>query len=173
MPFTIRRATAADAPALALIGAATFLETYSTILPGHDLVAHCAANHSAHKYAGLLADPTCTVWLAEAPLGAPIGYLVLMPATLPVEGPQPGDYEVMRIYVLAPYHKTGVGHRLMNLAIEEARTKHAPRLVLGMHNDNRRALDFYQRKGFSVIAARKFIVGNTVCCDSVLARDIA
>ena len=107
MDFTIRRAMPDDAQALSVLGAATVLETYTGLLPGPDLLAFCAAKHSPAQYAALLNDPGSTVWIAQAPLGAPIGYLVLVPATLPLEGPQLGDYEVLRIYVLHPFHKTG------------------------------------------------------------------
>jgi ribosomal protein S18 acetylase RimI-like enzyme len=172
MDHTIRRATPEDAEALSVLGAATVLETYTTILPGADLLTFCRTKHSPAHYAAWLDDPACTIWIAEAKLGSPTGYLVLLPATLPVEGPSPGDLEVMRIYVLQPYHKTGLGHALMQLAVAEARRRHAPRLVLGMHNDNQRALAFYRRQGFGIIAARKFVVGNSVCCDSVLARPL-
>jgi len=41
-PVTLRPANAADAPALALVGAATFLEAFTWMLPGADIVAHCA-----------------------------------------------------------------------------------------------------------------------------------
>jgi ribosomal protein S18 acetylase RimI-like enzyme len=156
-----------------LVGAATFLETYTTLLPGRDLLAHCQAQHSAARYAAWLDDPACVTWIAEAALGAPIGYLVLTPASLPVEGPRPGDLEVLRIYVLAPYHKAGAGHALMALAVEAARRRGAARLVLGMHNENARAMAFYRRQGFAVIGARNFVVGGTVCSDSVLALEVA
>ena len=43
--WTIREAGADDAAALALIGAATFLETFAGILDGDAIVAHCAAKH--------------------------------------------------------------------------------------------------------------------------------
>ncbi len=172
MDFNIRLATADDAPALSLLGSATVLETYTAILPGADLLHFCTIRHSAAQYAQWLNDPACVVWMAQAPMGAPIGYLVLVPATLPIEGPQPGDYEVLRIYVLHPFHKTGLGHALMALAVEEARTRGASRLVLGMHDENTRALAFYVRQGFRRIGARRFVVGGTVCSDSVLARSL-
>jgi ribosomal protein S18 acetylase RimI-like enzyme len=169
MSSRIRRARESDISALILVGTATFLETYTEILPGPDVVSHCAVHHAREKYAAWLADPECAVWIAEARLGAPIGYLVLIPATLPLEGPVAGDLEVLRIYVLAPYHKDGLGYRLMQMAIEEARVRGAGRLVLGMHNDNVRAMAFYRRQGFEVIAAREFVVGDTICSDSVFA----
>jgi ribosomal protein S18 acetylase RimI-like enzyme len=172
MDHTIRLANADDAEALSLLGAATVLETYTTILPGADLLTFCRTKHSVAHYAAWLADPHCTIWIAQARLGAPIGYLVLTPASLPVEGPSPGDLEVMRVYVLQCYHKAGIGHALIQRAVAEAQSRHAPRLVLGMHNDNTRALAFYRRQGFEIIAARRFVVGNSVCCDSVLALPI-
>ena len=173
MDYTIRLAVQDDAHALSVLGAATVLETYTALLPGADLLHFCAAKHNPAQYLTLLTDPACTVWIARARLGAPIGYLVLVPASLPLEGPQPGDCEVLRIYVLHPFHKTGLGHALMQCAITEARARHAPRLVLGMHNDNTRAMAFYRRQGFEVIAAREFVVGGTVCSDSVLALKLA
>src|SRR5690606_4032999 len=40
--LTLRRATAGDAPALALVGAATFLESYAHLLPATDILAHAS-----------------------------------------------------------------------------------------------------------------------------------
>ena len=65
-PVTLRRATADDAEALALVAAATFLEAFTWMLPGRDLVAHCARNHVASVYAGYLTQPNTRITLAEA-----------------------------------------------------------------------------------------------------------
>jgi ribosomal protein S18 acetylase RimI-like enzyme len=165
----IRQATPDDAAALALVGAATFLDTYAHMIPGADLLAHCTVRHGAAQYGAWLADPACMIWIALSAVEAPIGYAVLTPATLPAEAPGPYDLEVQRIYVLRRYHAAGLGHALMNLAIAEARRRGAPRLVLGVHNDNARALSFYDRQGFRIIAGRKFQVGQSIFCDSVLA----
>jgi diamine N-acetyltransferase len=171
--LTIRLAIPGDEAALALVGAATFLETYAHMIPGHDLVEHCAIQHAAAKYAAWLADPSVTVWLAETEIRAPVGYLVLTQATLPVGAPQPHDLEVQRIYVLSRFQRTGMGYALMNLAVSKAIAKGASRLVLGVHNENTRALAFYKRQGFEIIDERKFPVGSSVFCDSVLARRLS
>jgi len=171
--LTIRLATPADAARLALVGAASFLETYAHMIPAEDLVAHCTTKHSAETYAAWLADPSATIWIAETdPAGAPIGYLVLTRATLPEASPHPEDLEVQRIYVLSRFHRTGMGYALMNLALAKARSKGANRVVLGVHNDNVRAIAFYKRQGFDVVDERKFTVGNSIFCDSVLARKL-
>jgi ribosomal protein S18 acetylase RimI-like enzyme len=167
---TIRHARTGDEHALFLLGCATFLETYAELLPGLDLIQFTQTKHSPIHYAAWLADPAITIWLAESSTKCPVGYLVLTPATLPVGAPDPGDLEIQRIYVLTRYHMSGLGSRLMDLALARAVSVDAKRVVLGVHNDNARALAFYGRHRFDVISTRDFQVGATQCCDSVLGR---
>ena len=56
--WTIREARTEDAAALALIGAATFLETFAGILDGDAIVGHCAAQHSEAAYRACYPDAT-------------------------------------------------------------------------------------------------------------------
>ncbi len=102
-----------DEQTLSLVGAATFLETYAHMIPGEDLVSHCASQHSPAAYAAWLRDPNATIWIAETEAKAPIGYLLLTKATLPLDAPQPEDLEVQRIYVLSRFQRTGMGYALM------------------------------------------------------------
>ena len=46
----LRQCASGDEAALALVGQATFLETFAGILGGEDIVAHCANAHTAHLY---------------------------------------------------------------------------------------------------------------------------
>jgi len=168
----IRRATAADAAALALIGAATFLETYCELIPGNDLIAHVTHRHGAAVYAAWATDPAVFIWVAETQSGAPVGYVVLTPASLPVEQPRAEDREILRLYVLRRYQKTGLGHGLMNTAVMEARRSTASRLVLGVYHGNAKALAFYARQGFEIIGRRSFQVGDSVFEDLVLGKRV-
>jgi diamine N-acetyltransferase len=168
--FRIRPATAQDAETLSQIGAATFLESYTEIIDGPDMVAHCARQHSMAVYGKYLADPACSVWIAEyAATGAPLGYAVNCPPDLPV-AIQPGDVELKRIYVFSRFHGARIGPRLMEAALEDARARGAPRLLLGTYQDNHRAVAFYKRHGFELIGTRQFQVGTKLFDDIVLAR---
>jgi ribosomal protein S18 acetylase RimI-like enzyme len=166
---TMRQAKPGDEHALSLLGSAAFLETYAELLPGADLIEFIQTKHSAQHYAAWLADPAVIIWLAESASKCPVGYLVMTPATLPVGAPDPRDLEIQRIYLLTGYHRSGLGHKLMSMAFARAVTAGANRIVLGVHNDNARALAFYRRHGFAVIDGRKFQVGTALCCDLVLA----
>jgi diamine N-acetyltransferase len=172
LPLIIRRAAPGDENLLAIIGTATFVETYQTIVPGRDMAAHCATRHAPAFYAAALADPEVAIFIAETEIRAPAGYAWVGRATLPENGPDPRDLELHRIYALGRYHGTGLGHTLMAHAIREAEIRDARRVVLGLHPANARALAFYTREGFAEIGRRSFRVGESCFCDFVMARPV-
>lgn len=173
MPHLIRPAIASDAEALALVAQATFLETFAGVLEGHDIVAHCAREHTAARYATWLARPDAALWLAEAaPGAAPVGYAMVGPPDLPVPDPRPTDQELKRIYILSRFHGTGLGRALLAAACETTQTRHGTRLLLGVYAGNTRALAFYARAGFRPVAERQFRVGARTYDDRVLALEL-
>lgn len=168
----IRLCRPGDEDALALVGQATFLETFAGVLPGSDIVAHCRRQHAPSVYRSWL-DSGAHVWLAEADCsGAPIGYLVLAPASLPVTNPSDRDLEVKRIYLLHQFHGRGIGKELMLAAEQRARETGATRLLLGVYSRNARAVEFYERYGFRRIGTRRFRVGEHEYDDFVLSMEL-
>ncbi|HAT33560.1 MAG TPA: GNAT family N-acetyltransferase [Janthinobacterium sp.] len=173
MDIQIRACDGADADALALLGGATFLETFAGILDGADIAAHCARQHHAALYRDWLAQPAMRLWLAEAhPGAAPIGYLALAPAALPIAAPRAGDLEIKRIYLLHRFQGMRVGRRLMDAALAHARAAGATRLLLGVYAKNADALAFYGRCGFVEVGTRTFRVGNSDYDDLILGLDL-
>jgi ribosomal protein S18 acetylase RimI-like enzyme len=169
--IAIRAVDEADAERLALLGAATFLETYAGNVDGADIVAHASEAHSPATYRALLGEPGARAWLAEvAPGRAPVGYAVLTRPDLPDS--RPSDLEVRRIYVLAPFQGRRVGVRLLNEAIAAAQGAGASRVLLGVYAVNEGALAFYTRCGFRRVGTREFVVGQRTYHDFVLARDL-
>jgi ribosomal protein S18 acetylase RimI-like enzyme len=168
--WRLRRATAADAPGVAMVAAASFLETFAGILPGEDIVAHCTRNSSAAKFAGWADDPASVVTVAEHPEGAaPLGYTLLTTPDLPV-APLAGDVELRRIYALSITRGTGLGNQLMTQAIADARALGGERLLLGVLGTNMRARAFYEREGFTLAGERRFNVGAGWYDDVIYAR---
>jgi ribosomal protein S18 acetylase RimI-like enzyme len=188
-PVRLRRATVDDAPALALAGAATFLEAFTWMLPGADIIAHCAKNHTAEAYRAVLAEPRTRITLAETvATGAPVGYAMLCAPDLPTFDVQPGDIELKRIYLLSRFRSrrtapvfdaTGepipglsAGQALMDAAITDAQSMNCRRLLLGTNADNQRAISFYRRNNFADAGTRTFQVGSQCCCDLLMARPL-
>lgn len=169
--WTLRSAGIEDVDRLALVGAATFLETYAGRLDGAAIVAHCQKEHAAATYAHYLNDGG-SAWLVEAKAGgAPIGYALLAKADLPGSRPE-GDLELKRIYSFARFHGSGLGRALMDAVVEHARWAGAARLLLGVNKENRRAIAFYRKQGFEPVAERRFQVGDAVYDDLVLGRPL-
>jgi ribosomal protein S18 acetylase RimI-like enzyme len=168
----IRLCRTGDEDALSLVGQATFLETFAGVLPGSDIVAHCRGQHAPAVYRSWL-DGGAAVWLAEAESSeAPIGYLVLAPASLPVPDPGDHDLEVKRIYLLDQFRGKGIGTQLMIAAETHARHLGATRLLLGVYSRNDRAVAFYEQFGFRRVGTRRFRVGAHDYDDFVLSMDL-
>ena len=173
MSYRLRACAPGDEDALALVGQATFLETFAGILEGEDVVRHCRAQHAPERYAEWLARPSAAAWLAEvAPGHAPGGYFLLDDPQLPVPDPRPSDVELKRIYVLGRFHGTGLGAALMDRAIAVARERGRGRMLLGVYAHNARARAFYARRGFYHVADRRFHVGGNAYDDTVLALEL-
>lgn len=166
--YTIRPAGPDDTGRLALVGAATFLESFAGLVDGSGIVEHCRVQHAPETYARYL-DAGARAFLAEAePGGAPVGYAMLTAPELEQAGP--GDLELKRIYLLSRFHGSGIAAGLMDAAVSAAGG--APRLLLGVKNDNDRALGFYRKQGFGLIGTRRFSVGGHQYDDFVLARNL-
>jgi diamine N-acetyltransferase len=169
--FVVRACGHGDEDALALVGAATFLETYAGVLPKDAILAHCRKHHLPERYQAWLDEPNVHIAIAEVN-DAPVGYAVVCPVDSSIEA-QPGDIELRRIYLLHRFQRTGIGQALMDWAVDRAAELGCRRLVLGVYPGNTPALKFYQRCGFTHLGERRFQVGELLFVDPVLARTIS
>lgn len=165
----IRRCQAGDAAALALVSAATFLETYAWMIAGRDILSHVDSKLDKATYTALLADPACALWLAQGERGAPVGYALLTPPDLPIETTAT-DIELRRIYLLSRYQGGGMGSALFVAAVAEARARGMTRLLIGVAKTNTAAIGFYRRHGCAAIGERAFRVGSEDFEDAIFAR---
>jgi ribosomal protein S18 acetylase RimI-like enzyme len=180
-PVTLRRATAADAPALALVGAATFLEAFTWMLPGADILAFTTAKHTTAAYADYLAQSSTRITLATAGEGAPVGYAMLTAPELPSLQTFPTDIELKRIYLFSRFRSAPIvgqpnlraSQALMDAAVADACDLQRTRLLLGTHANNLRAIAFYRRNGFTEAGTRTFQVGNQICSDLLFAKPLS
>jgi diamine N-acetyltransferase len=163
--ITYRDATAADAPALARLGADSFTETFGHLYAPADL-ALFLEHHTAESWSAELADPAFAVRVVEAD-GATIAYAKLGPPQLPFT-PSTGATELRQFYVLAPWHGAGIAAQLMEWVITTARARHASELFLSVFTDNHRARRFYARYGFEPVGTYAFMVGTHADEDIVM-----
>lgn len=170
-PVTWRKAGVDDAEALSYLGAATFLVSFANDHPGKPLIEHLKAEHSVAYYTAKLANPDIDIVIGETPLGAPVGYVMLVPPEHP-ELQRDGDLELKRIYLLGPWQGGGNGRALLEQALDIAEQRNAKRLLLAVYESNHRAVAFYERAGFSYVGETIFMVGDVAFRDMVYAKPL-
>lgn len=173
----LRRATAADAAALAALAARLFRDTYGPAgdpaLSGgsrpDDVEAYVAPHFGPAIQAAELADPELTTLVAEA--DALVAYAqVRAPSPHAVAGA--GAAEVARLYVDAPWQGRGVADALMAAAVGVARAAGAPALWLAVLRRNARAVGFYRRHGFQAAGTSTFRMGAEEQDDWIMVRPL-
>lgn len=145
----MRRAGPGDAAKLALIGSATFLETFADDHDGDQVVRYLASAHSPSWYVEQLAQSQAAAWLVEEAAGCPVGYAFACRSSLPGTDPAT-DYELKRIYLLSKWAGAGLGAKLYDAVEAEARRHGAVRLVLSVYVTNFAAQRFYAARGFAL-----------------------
>lgn len=166
----IRRATLGDAPTLALLGAATFTETFGHLYPPEDLQTFLQGSHTMDAWARTLADPQRAVWIAALADGTPIGFILVGSCKLPVANLEPAAGEIQQLYVLAQHHNLRLGTRLMDLGLEWLQAQGRTPLYVGVWSENFGAQRFYGRYGFVKVGEYGFPVGKTVDLEFILKR---
>lgn len=165
-----RNAKPADADALAALGRDSFTETFGHLYSPENLAAFLE-NHSPAHWRDRLADPEQAVRLAEV-AGRPVAYARVGPPSLPFRVPE-ASWELRQLYVLRPWHGSGIAATLMDWAIAEGFRRGAEALYLSVFVDNPRARRFYERYGFEPVGRYDFMVGTHADEDIVMRLALA
>jgi ribosomal-protein-alanine N-acetyltransferase len=134
-PVRLRRATAGDVPAIAALERATFSDPWSP-----DAFAQLVRNGEAFF---TIADRGAP----GDPPGAPVGYLV---AWFVLD-----EGEIANVAVAAEARGTGVGARLLDAALTEARRRGIVQLFLEVRESNAVARRLYASRGFIELGRRR------------------
>ena len=150
----IRRATQADAQALAGLGRALEQAWDETSLSA-DIAAYGAGFQVAETDGGLA------------------GCIVLRVGDVPdgVDGQSP--IQLWRIFVHPEHQGTDVASGLLSQAIAHARDNGHDVIWLGTSEDNARAIAFYRRNGFHPIGVAQLHHGHESHRDLIMSRALA
>jgi GNAT superfamily N-acetyltransferase len=158
-----------DAALMAKLGAETFTETFGHLYSPENLAAFLT-NHEPDKWRTELSDPDYAVRIAEND-GQAAGYCKVGPPSLPFEVTGP-TIELRQLYVLKPWHGTGIAATFMDWALDQARRRGAEQMFLSVFIDNHRARRFYARYGFKQVGRYDFMVGTHADHDLILRREL-
>jgi len=168
-PLSIRRATVADAAALAQLTEVTFTETFGHLYPPEDLAGYVSTVCTPQISRNAIEDPRMAAWLVGAEGAPPVGFALAGYCKLPVENLEPNAGELRQLYVLSSHQNQRLGSRLFDAAFEWLNQNYSP-LYIGVWSENYGAQRFYGRYGFKKIGEYGFPVGKTVDHEFILKR---
>ncbi len=162
MTAILRRATAADAEALAELGRDSFIAAFGHLYRPEDLAAFLGEYRTAAKFRERLAHPPTLIELAEVD-GRLAAYCLIVRGERVPERPAPQPRRpvfVSQLYCDAAHTGQGLGAALLEWALAEARGWGADAVQLSVFSENFGAQRFYHRYGFAHVADIDFWVGN-------------
>ena len=167
-----RLAAPVDAPTLSALAIQVFLGTYAEdgIRPPVAREAHELLSPAAFDAA--LADPACTIVVAEREGRLP-GFAQLAFPSRHALVPHENAAELVRLYVQERATGRGIGRALLGRAEDEAVVRGASTLWLSAWAPNLRALAFYDRCGDASLGASTYRYRDDVYETRVLSKRLA
>jgi len=166
--FHIRPALPADAEMLSDLGMRTYISSHGPFIPSKEKLEEYVRNaHAIDTVKAELANPALHFFVAAYSSGGLIGYLKLRPCALNVPQKQPDDYEIQRLYIDEQVQGNGIGNALMQSAFTLLRSKGLRHVYLGVHEDNTKAIAFYEKLGGVKCSEHIFYVGDIGCVNPI------
>ena len=165
MTIALRLAAPADTAALADLGRRAITAKFGHLYKPEDFATFLAEAHSEAKVAKEIADPGMRIAVLEEQ-GALVAFCKLVfESTMPKGHSEArAPLELKQLYTDPARIGGGLGSRLMDWAMAEARALGADEVQLSVFSGNPEAQRFYHRYGFGKIADIEFWVGNH--CDA-------
>jgi diamine N-acetyltransferase len=165
-PIVYRDAQRGDGPALAYMAQRSFVETFGHLYRKADLDTFLHDAFGPRGLSAQIGDPAYRIHLALE--GEQIaGFCKIGACALPSPPVPPGAVELKQLYVLRPWHGSGIAVALMDWAMAAARADGAPHMALSVFSENHRAQRFYARYGFVEIGSHPFMVGTQADDDRI------
>lgn len=170
MQLTIRPAGISDFIHLRHLSVDTFVRAYASFNTDEDMQNYLSANFSEEKLREEITDPNLVYFLAFSG-DELVGYvkLNLHPGS---KGGANNPVEIARLYSHPEKTGKGIGKAILNVVEEYARSKKHDAVVLDVWQKNFRAVNFYQREGFTICGLTQFVLGKDVQDDFVMIKRI-
>ena len=132
----------------------TWLDAYSSFIPRSDLESYFENHYNLDALTKLMATEGVDGLLAEVN-GEVVGF-----ARTTYDKAE-SRFTVTSLYVLPQHQGEGLGQQLLESAERIAARHGADSVWLGVMEQNTRALEWYQRIGFTFVEVAPFVMGST------------
>ncbi len=157
--ISINKVNLQDLEELQNISKQTFYETFSESNSTEDMEKYLVEELSTEKLTSELKDINSEFYFAKNE-NTLIGYLKLNFSEAQTEIKDENSLEIERIYILKEFQGKRFGQILFKYVIELAKAKKKKFIWLGVWEENRKAINFYQKNGFVEFGKHIFKLGN-------------
>lgn len=167
----IRKVLSHEAGQLQHLGQQTFYEAFADQNTPENMTKYLTDKFSLHTIIKELQHPFSEFYFAQH-ADRLVGYLKLNFELSKSANPDGQAMEIERIYVTKPYQGKQVGQQLIDFAIQRALKTKASHIWLGVWEQNKKAIQFYQKNGFKEMSRHIFILGDDQQTDLMMKLDL-
>lgn len=183
MQVSIRKAELSDAESLRRLSIDSFVNAYAVFNTKEDMEQYLAENFSEKTIAEELVDPNVVflVAMSETPATAGgventgdnshlVGYVKLNLSRQLPGSTRP--LEIARLYTDTKLIGQGIGAQILRAVEKFAYDNNFDSVCLDVWQKNYRAVNFYQREGFSICGTTQFKLGNDIQDDFIMIKKL-
>lgn len=157
--------------ALQKISIETFSDTFGTENSNEDLEKYLHSTYNKQRLIKENNDPHTNFQLISYKHEL-AGYIKLNENSAQTELKDDNALEVERIYILNTFQRLGLGHYLINYAINQAKIKQKDYIWLGVWEYNLDAIHFYEKQGFKSFSEHTFYLGDDKQRDILMKKEL-
>jgi len=171
MNLQVRIATRNDADLIATIGWSTFEQTFAKDNSLTDMQLYLRENFQPSIIENELKDPD-THYILAIDKNSVAGYAKFSKKKPPAPFENTSTLELERIYALKEYIGKKVGATLIEYALGYATMNRYQVIWLGVWEKNFRAIEFYNKWGFTIFGSHVFMLGNDAQTDLLMMKKL-
>ncbi|MDP2067976.1 MAG: GNAT family N-acetyltransferase [Lutibacter sp.] len=155
----IIKATQKDTELLLTIGRQTFFEKFTENNSEENMLKYAEEAYTFEKIASEVNNPNSQFYLATIN-NQTAGYLKINFGEAQTELQDPQALELERIYVLNEFQGKKIGQMLFEKTLELAKKAAVDYVWLGVWEENKSAIKFYEKNGMKAFSKHIFMLGN-------------
>ncbi len=169
--LNIRPLAANDISVLLPLAHGAFVAAYGAHNSNDLMTDYANAAFSVPQFEKELSDPD-SYFIGVFENELLMGFVKLKHSTAPGCVEAAKTIEIERIYTAASETGRGIGHLLMEAAVDCAKQLQQAAIWLGVWQENSRAVAFYEREGFAIKGEKVFMLGSDAQRDHVMVKYI-
>ncbi|MDP3359750.1 MAG: GNAT family N-acetyltransferase [Lutibacter sp.] len=167
----IRKATQKDTELLLNIGRQTFYEKFTENNSEENMLQYAAEAYTFEKILSEVNNPNSQFYLATIN-NQTVGYLKINFREAQTELQDPQALELERIYVLKEFQGKKIGQMLFEKTLELAKKAAVNYVWLGVWEENKSAIKFYEKNGLKAFSKHIFMLGNDPQTDIMMKIEL-